>query len=1180
MSISLGSVTLEDAVILAPMSGVTDLPFRRLVKRHGAALVVSEMIASQAAIRETRQSLTMAQSCAEEQPMAVQLAGCEPQIMAEAAKLNADRGARLIDINFGCPVKKVVSGHAGSALMRDETARRAHPRSDGQGRRSAGHAENAHGLGRQQPQRAASGEDRRILRHPHGHGARPHTLPVLRRQRRLALHPRGQGGGFDPGHRQRRHHDARRRRAGACRIRRRRADGRARLLWPALVHRAGDRLAARSPAPAGPAARGAIRDRPRPLRRHADPLWPAAGRAHRAQASGMVFEGAARLGGIPRRRQPDRRGGARRVAAARVLRTADRAERRTPPACMETRRTPARHLPRAIARGQGGGVGGRHDHAAEAHPLRRPRAHAGADRHRAAAGRPAEPGSRARSPGHRAFRQPGGRAVFRRRRHGAGRPQVRQAAAAAQPDPRARGHDMAHRRVDRRIRRAGGKAARSAVFGDGAGRAGGGGGRPLVLMLHERSMADKMDRQLTHLNAGRSVTAMAAMLAHEVKNPLSGIRGAAQLLEQDADASGRELTQLICEETDRIVALVDRVEAFSGYAPISRGEVNIHEILDRVRKAAQSGFARHVAIREDYDPSLPPVHGDRDLLLQVFLNLVKNAAEAVPAAGGEIVLATAYRHGLRLAGPGGERRLLPLMVSVADNGSGIPDGIKAASVRSVCHDETQRNWPRSCTGGEGNRRSRRRDRVRQPTPAHGVPGVSANCRANRRGPRRECARRWRMMSATILVADDDRAIRMVLNQALARLGHDVRMTGNAATLWRWVADGEGDLVITDVVMPDENGLDLIPRIRRVRPDLRVIVMSAQTTLLTAVKAAERGAFEYLPKPFDLRELVSVVERALSAPTAAPATAEADPEDQLPLIGRSPAMQEIYRAIARLMGTDLTVMITGESGTGKELVARALHDFGKRRAGPFVAINMAAIPRELIESELFGHESGAFTGATSGGVGRFEQAKGGTLFLDEIGDMPPEAQTRLLRVLQEGEYTAVGGRTPIRVDVRIVAATHRDLRAADPQGLFREDLFYRLNVAPIRLPPLRERSSDVPALARHFASLATREGLPLRHSTKRRWNGCAGILARKCARIGKPGTPPGRAVLAGGDRARHHRGGTRSFAAPIVMPPAEPAGGEGLGRRSNATSAIISRHIGASCRPPVCTTGFCARSSVR
>jgi two-component system, NtrC family, nitrogen regulation response regulator GlnG len=191
------------------------------------------------------------------------------------------------------------------------------------------------------------------------------------------------------------------------------------------------------------------------------------------------------------------------------------------------------------------------------------------------------------------------------------------------------------------------------------------------------------------------------------------------------------------------------------------------------------------------------------------------------------------------------------------------------------------------------------------------------------------------------------------------------------------------------------------------------------------------------------------------------------------------MQEIYRAIARLMGTDLTVMITGESGTGKELVARALHDFGKRRSGPFLAINMAAIPRELIESELFGHERGAFTGATARSMGRFEQAKGGTLFLDEIGDMPPEAQTRLLRVLQEGEYTAVGGRAPIRVDVRIIAATHRDLAQLIRQGLFREDLFYRLNVAPMRLPPLRERSPDIPALARHFASLAAREGLPLK-----------------------------------------------------------------------------------------------------
>ncbi|HZF75798.1 MAG TPA: nitrogen regulation protein NR(I) [Acetobacteraceae bacterium] len=330
-------------------------------------------------------------------------------------------------------------------------------------------------------------------------------------------------------------------------------------------------------------------------------------------------------------------------------------------------------------------------------------------------------------------------------------------------------------------------------------------------------------------------------------------------------------------------------------------------------------------------------------------------------------------------------------------------------------------------------------------------------------------------SHTILVADDDRAIRTVLSQALGRSGYHVRATSSASTLWRWVEDGEGDLVITDVVMPDENGLDLVPRIRRVRPDLRVVVMSAQSTFATALKATQRGAFEYLPKPFDLKELLAVVGRALTAPSEAPAAEEE--EERLPLVGRSAAMQEIYRTVARLTTTDLTVMITGESGTGKELVARALHDHGRRRSGPFVAINMAAIPRELIEAELFGHERGAFTGALNRGIGRFEQAAGGTLFLDEIGDMPPEAQTRLLRVLQEGEFTTVGGRQPIKANVRIVAATHRDLRQSIRQGLFREDLFYRLNVVPIRLPPLRERIEDIPLLARHFLDRARVAGLP-------------------------------------------------------------------------------------------------------
>ncbi len=334
-----------------------------------------------------------------------------------------------------------------------------------------------------------------------------------------------------------------------------------------------------------------------------------------------------------------------------------------------------------------------------------------------------------------------------------------------------------------------------------------------------------------------------------------------------------------------------------------------------------------------------------------------------------------------------------------------------------------------------------------------------------------------MARGTILIADDDTAIRTVLNQALARAGYAPRATGNAATLWRWIQQGEGDVVITDVIMPDENAFDLIPRIKKARPDLPIIVMSAQNTLMTALTAAEKGAYEYLPKPFDLSEIVAVVGRALSQPGTKPARApDHHDSEELPLIGRSPAMQEIYRVLARLTQTDLTVMINGESGTGKELVARVLHDHGKRRTGPFVAINMAAIPRELIESELFGHEKGAFTGAQNRTQGRFEQAEGGTLFLDEIGDMPLEAQTRLLRVLQQGEYTTVGGRTPIKTNVRIIAATHRDLKNQIQLGAFREDLFYRLNVVPLRLPPLRERIDDVGDLVRHFLRQAAREGL--------------------------------------------------------------------------------------------------------
>lgn len=313
-----------------------------------------------------------------------------------------------------------------------------------------------------------------------------------------------------------------------------------------------------------------------------------------------------------------------------------------------------------------------------------------------------------------------------------------------------------------------------------------------------------------------------------------------------------------------------------------------------------------------------------------------------------------------------------------------------------------------------------------------------------------------------------------------RAGFEVRATSTLASVWRWVEAGEGDVLVTDVILPDGNGLDMVPRIRARRPDLPVIVMSAQNTLATAVRATEQGAYEYLPKPFDINELQRVVQSAVemarrgSAPGGAQAAGEVD---RLPLIGRSVAMQDVYRTMARVMPTDLTIMILGESGTGKELVARALHDLGPRRRGPFVALNMAAIPRELIESELFGHEKGAFTGALARSAGKFELARGGTLFLDEIGDMPVDAQTRLLRVLQEGEYTSVGGRAPLKTDVRLIAATNKDLRKLIDSGRFREDLYYRLHVVPVRLPPLRARKDDIGELAKHFLDLAAASGLP-------------------------------------------------------------------------------------------------------
>lgn len=325
----------------------------------------------------------------------------------------------------------------------------------------------------------------------------------------------------------------------------------------------------------------------------------------------------------------------------------------------------------------------------------------------------------------------------------------------------------------------------------------------------------------------------------------------------------------------------------------------------------------------------------------------------------------------------------------------------------------------------------------------------------------------------VWIIDDDRSIRWVFEKALARENIAFRTFASAHEALAALDTETPRVVVSDIRMPGESGLELLQRAKALHAGLPVIIMTAYSDLESAVSAFQGGAYEYLPKPFDVDHAIELIRRALEESGREDETAEA-PGEAPEILGQAPAMQEVFRAIGRLSQSHATVLITGESGTGKELVARALHRHSPRGAKPFIAINTAAIPRELLESELFGHERGAFTGAQAMRRGRFEQADGGTLFLDEIGDMPPELQTRLLRVLSEGNFYRVGGHQPIRANVRVIAATHQDLDIRVKQGLFREDLFHRLNVIRLRLPPLRERREDIPLLARHFLAKSARE----------------------------------------------------------------------------------------------------------
>ena len=335
-----------------------------------------------------------------------------------------------------------------------------------------------------------------------------------------------------------------------------------------------------------------------------------------------------------------------------------------------------------------------------------------------------------------------------------------------------------------------------------------------------------------------------------------------------------------------------------------------------------------------------------------------------------------------------------------------------------------------------------------------------------------------MSKYKVLLADDDESLRIILTESLLRSGYEVISLKNANELMEKVKSGIGDIVLTDVIMPDGDGIDLIQKIKKLRKDLPIIIMSARSNLLTAIRSNKEGAFDYLPKPFDINDLLDIFKRALySNSKNLNKTDDLETDNPLSLIGKSKSMQDVFKTISKVVSNDLSILIIGESGTGKEVIAKTIHELSDRKNYPFIALNMAAIPKDLVESELFGHERGAFTGAINQQKGKFSQANDGTLFLDEIGDMPFSAQTRLLRVLQEKEFSPIGSKEVIKSNARIISASQNSLYDMVEKGVFRKDLFFRLNVIPISVPPLRSRKTDIPLLVNHFLEKIADEGLP-------------------------------------------------------------------------------------------------------
>src|SRR5574340_118364 len=404
----------------------------------------------------------------------------------------------------------------------------------------------------------------------------------------------------------------------------------------------------------------------------------------------------------------------------------------------------------------------------------------------------------------------------------------------------------------------------------------------------------------------------------------------------------------------------------------------------------------------------------------------------------------------------------------------------------------------------------------------------------------------------VWIIDDDRSIRWVLEKALARENIEFKSFATADDALRALESGPPQVVVSDIRMPGSSGLDFLQALHQRHPLIPAIIMTAYSDLESAVSAFQGGAFEYLPKPFDVNHAVELIRRALEQSQRKSGETQ-EIEAAADILGQAPAMQEVFRAIGKLAQSQATVLINGESGTGKELVALALHRHSNRAAKPFVAINTAAMPKDLLESELFGHERGAFTGAQAMRRGRFEQAEGGTLFLDEIGDMPPDLQTRLLRVLSDGQFYRVGGHTPLAASVRVIAATHQDLEARVKQGLFREDLYHRLNVIRLRLPPLRERREDIPLLVRHFMQKSARElGMESKGGSEAAmkilvglpWSGNVRQLENVCHYLSV--MVPGQVIEAG------------DLPADLMQGNAAPQGGDWLQSLANEASARLAR----------------------